>query len=181
MDTVRYFKDLAKAQLRQSRLDGAATLGLQKMQHQVAVNAGFRSWDDLLAAPESERELVVLMDREPSLNMFGFGPGDFARTREERMKNMVEWRRELRAGGRVQEIRTWIVDNLDSRKTINQWAGSYGLKHLAEQDLGYVANGEFIAAAILEGYPYRRDSSGPNATFGMSERSISAIRKRQRG
>jgi hypothetical protein len=181
VDTVRYFKDLAKTQLRQRRLDDAEAPGLQKTQHEVAVDAGFRSWDDLLAAPESERELVILMDREPTLNMFGFGLGDFAKTREEREKNMIEWRSELRAGGRVEQLRTWIVDNIDSRKTINQWAGSYGLKHLAEEEIGYVANGEFIAAAILEGYPYRRDGYGPNATFGMSERSINALRKRLRG
>lgn len=174
-------RDLAKEQIRQTRLDDGTAPGLQRIQHQVAINAGFRSWGDLVNAPESERQLAALMHQLPSLNSFGFGPGDFARTKQEREKNMLDWRRELRASKRVDTLRSWLVDNIAPRKTVNQWAGSYGLKHLAEAELDYVTNGEFIAAAILEGYPYRRDDRGPNATFGMSERSITATRKRIRG
>jgi hypothetical protein len=38
------------------------------------------------------------------------------------------------------------------------------------------ANGEFIAAALMAGYPMRYES-GPNATFGMSRRDVERVRK----
>jgi hypothetical protein len=41
---------------------------------------------------------------------------------------------------------------------------------VAEQDLGYITNGVFIAAAIIAGYSYEITDS-PNVDFGMSERS----------
>ena len=56
-------------------------------------------------------------------------------------------------------------------KTINLNHTRYGLKHIAEKEIGYIPNGVFDAAAIIAGYPYRRVDQ-PNATFGMSERSI---------
>jgi hypothetical protein len=42
-----------------------------------------------------------------------------------------------------------------------------------------VTNGELIAAAIIAGYPYQREGGGsPNALFGMSSRSITALQQR---
>lgn len=46
----------------------------------------------------------------------------------------------------------------------------------------YVSNGELIAAAIIAGYSYSRGSAtSPNALFGMSSRSITALRRPPRG
>ncbi|HEY5230871.1 MAG TPA: hypothetical protein VIJ11_08280, partial [Galbitalea sp.] len=132
-----------------------------------------------LTADETDRQIAVVMDLEPQLNQFGFGPGAFAQSAQERRENFARWRIELRASGEhVEEIRQWLERNVEPRRTINSYAGSYGLKHIAEQALGeYVANGELIAAAIIAGYPYRREADGsPNARFGMSERSINALR-----
>lgn len=184
MDTVRYFKSLAKSQLKELQSAGDARFGLQQVQHQVAVDAGYRSWDALLDADEPDRQLAMVMNREPRLNRFGFGPGQFARTIQERRAQLAEWRGELRASAsHVDEVREWLVLNIEPRQTINADAGSYGLKHLAESDLGaYVANGELIAAAIIAEYAYRSGAAdSPNAVFGMSSRSITALRRRVRG
>lgn len=183
MDTVRYFKELAKGQLKELRTAGDTQFGLQQVQHQAAIDAGYRSWEALLQADEPDRHLAAVMGREPQLNMFGFGPGAFARTAQERRVNFAQWRAELRTRAEhVDEIRAWLVQSIEPRRTMNRDTGSYGLKHLAENELGgYVANGELIAAAIIAGYAYRREAGdSPNALFGMSARSITALRGRTR-
>jgi len=50
--------------------------------------------------------------------------------------------------------------------------GSYGGKHVVEREIGfYIANGEFIMAMLLEGYPMKQDPCdvrgrpSPNGTF----------------
>jgi len=180
MDTIRFFKDLAKARLKQRRAAGHDGSALQRTQHEVAVDAGFRSWGDMLASGEDERDLAALMLREPTLNWAGFGPGDFAKTRSERDAQFAQWRVELReSADHVAQLREWLVNNADPRKTVNDRAYSYKLKHLAEEELGsYVSNGEIIAAAILAGYSY--EDVGLNANFGISQYSMKALEERRR-
>lgn len=181
MDTVRYFKDHAKAQLRELRAGLDSSRGLQQVQHQVAVDAGYLSWGELLAADQSDRRLAALMVSEPYLNLNGFGQGAYTRSLQERREQFRQWRTDLRSSSEsVEMLCRWLVDNVESRKTINEHANSYALKHLAEKDLGiYVANGELIAAALIVGYPCRKGGgTSPNADFGMSSRSITAIRRR---
>ncbi len=184
MDTVRYFKTISKARLKNLRQASDASPGLQQVQHEVAVEAGYRSWGALLSADEYDRQLAVAMHREPQLNVNGFGAGMDSRSPQERREQFAMWRAQLRgSAARVDEIRDWLVHHVDGRQTVNSNAGSYHLKHLAEEDLGsYVSNGELIAATIIAGYSYRREGSGsPNATFGMSARSITDLRRRLRG
>jgi hypothetical protein len=46
---------------------------------------------------------------------------------------------------------------------------SYGLKHVAEEEICYMPNGIFIAAAIAEGFRVKRVSyASPNAQFNIS-------------
>lgn len=183
MDAVRYFKELSKTRLKALHAAGHAERGLQQVQHQVAVDAGYRSWSALLDADRPDQDLALVMDREPQLNEFGFGPGSFAQTMQERREQFAQWRTELRAGSEhVDQLRGWLLQNIEPRQTINTEAHSYHLKHLAEEDLGdYVANGELIAAAIIAGYSYRRGGGdSPNASFGMSMRSLTALRRRVR-
>ena len=183
MDAVRHFKELSKARLKTLRASGDTGLGLQQAQHQVALDAGYRSWSALLNAGEPDIQLAAVMEREPQLHEFGFDVGAFVRTERERRDDFINWRAELRASfEHVEEIRLWLVQHIEPRQTINMGAGSYHLKHLAEEDLGgYVANGELIAAAIIVGYAYRHGSGDSlNATFAMSERSIKALRRRLR-
>ncbi|NHF61851.1 hypothetical protein [Microcella pacifica] len=181
MDTLRYFKDLAKAQHREFRGSIASdSVGLQRVQHLVAVNAGYASWDALRGASSADRDLAVAMTLEPHLCINGFGAGSFDVPLEARRARFAGWRLELRGRAtHVAEILKWLESNVERRKTINPDYGSYGLKHMAERHLGaYVANGEFIAAAIIAGYPYRRgEGTSPNATFGMSSRSLAVLRR----
>ena len=56
---------------------------------------------------------------------------------------------------------------------------SYGLKHIAESLLGrYVANGEFIAAMLLEGFKCQRIGDSPNACFNLSERGMKELQSK---
>jgi hypothetical protein len=52
------------------------------------------------------------------------------------------------------------------------------VKHLVEANCGipdhYVANGELIAAALMAGYPMRRDED-PNPLLGMSQRDLDRL------
>lgn len=178
MDSIRYFKESSKTRLKGLRSAGNLGVRLQQVQHQVALDAGYRSWGALLAADEADRQLAVVMDMEPYLNANGFGPGRYRRTLQQQREDVVEWRAELRASAEhVDEIRIWLVQHISPRKTINRNVDSYGLKGLAERKLGaYLTNGEFIAAAIIAGYPYRRIGGGsPNALFGISAQSLTVL------
>lgn len=64
-------------------------------------------------------------------------------------------------------------------KTINRNHSSYGLKLIAERDLGDITHGVFIAAAIHCGFSYRLEPGGANAFFGISENSIKKTLRRQ--
>ncbi len=72
----------------------------------------------------------------------------------------------------------WIATNLTPRKTINNDCSAYGIKHMAEPEIGYSTNGVFIAALIHCGYQFRRLPNNPNAWFNVSGESLSVIRKR---
>ncbi len=129
----------------------------------------------------TKEDLQRVMVSNPQLNDFGIGVYDSRRkTREQRDSELAAGREDLAnsldACNRVCE---WLA-NVAKIRTINEARGSYGLKHIAENDLGYITNGVFIAAAIHAGFPYRVVAGNPNATFGMSERSIKQIVLRQR-
>lgn len=70
---------------------------------------------------------------------------------------------------------SWLADKA-RRKTINPRYTSYGLKHLAEKEVGYITNGAFIAAAIHCGFAYRIHPDSPNPSFGISEKSLRPAR-----
>jgi hypothetical protein len=72
----------------------------------------------------------------------------------------------------IARLREWLAAAPKIRAP--GWS-SYGLKHIAEKALGrYVANGDLIAACILEGFIVRQDPRPaghmprPNATIGIS-------------
>ncbi len=62
-------------------------------------------------------------------------------------------------------------------KTTNKRHTSYGLKHIAEEEIGYVMNGAFIAAAVHLGFSFELISDSPNVYFGISEKSLPTYRK----
>jgi hypothetical protein len=74
---------------------------------------------------------------------------------------------------RIEECRVWLRSNIERTRTApKSGRTSYGLKHVAESHIGYISNGQFIAAAVMEGYPFRLIPGSPNVLFGMSKRSI---------
>jgi hypothetical protein len=72
----------------------------------------------------------------------------------------------------------WIDAHLVSRQTFNPRHSSYGLKHMAEEDIGYITNGQFIAAMMACGYRYK--VVGLNALFNVSERAITQLYRQRR-
>lgn len=154
-------------------------VGLQRLQHVIAVETGFRTWQAMLDAPEIERRLVIVLAKHPYLNAHGIGLFDGFRSKplEERRAIQEQDRRKLR--GSVNDVvRTgeWLRANIKPIKTINRRHHSYELKHIMERHIDYyVTNGVFIAATLIEGYPVRFND-GPNPCFGMSEKSIKAVR-----
>lgn len=183
VDTIRYFKDHSKATLRSVQAEGS-TQTLQQVQHQVAVRAGFASWSALCTASEHERRLAVVMLEHPRLNYTGLGMAFVVTTpREQQMQQYKAHRQTLRsAADRVEHLRSWLVQTFEPRKTVYDGAGSYGLKHIAEEVLrepmgGHVSNGELIAAALIAGYPHeQRPGDEPNVWFGMRAASVKAAR-----
>lgn len=173
------FRDLA------DRNDAEVSQGstLMRAQHVVAVEHGFAKWDAVIGAPEIEVYLAITMGKLPNLTDFGIGlyQGDRKLTPEQREAKHVEMRAVLRGSSdRVARVVDWLKKNIQPIKTISKRRTSYGLKHFAEKDTGYITNGVFIAAAIIAGYPYEIQPESPNVCFGMSERSITALTKVRR-
>jgi hypothetical protein len=124
------------------------------------------------------RVLTSIMANEPTLNDFGFGlyVGYRRESPAKQAEILAENRRKLLASvDRVQATCAWIDTHLLSRKTFNPRHTSYGLKHVAEREIGYMTNGVFIAAMIACGYRYKVE--GPNAIFNVSERALSWLRR----
>lgn len=68
----------------------------------------------------------------------------------------------------------WLA-KISKIKTINKSRSSYGLKHLAEKEIGYITNGVFIAAAIHCGFDFKLQIGSANVFFNMSEKSLKHI------
>jgi hypothetical protein len=84
--------------------------------------------------------------------------------------------REPRSLAQFMAARGWLR-RFSKIKAVNRCGTSYGLKHVAEDDIGYVTNGCFIAAAIAEGFTVRCVEFGsPNASPHRSARPRSVCR-----
>jgi hypothetical protein len=112
------------------------------------------------------------MAREPELTPYGFGVFDFrgeGRRPGWRAETLRQEREKLR--GQLNSFvaaRAWLR-RFPRLKRVNRRRGtSYGLKHVAEREIGYLTNGVFIAAAIAEGFVVRRIKHSPNARIGIS-------------
>lgn len=129
-----------------------------------------------------DKQLASVMDRYPTLTQFGMGVYGRYECREDREKAIEENRQKLRDNAeRVAWLVRWIEDNYTRIKSANRQRSSYGYKHQAEKFApdGYVANGEFIAAALIVGL-HPTFQVGPNVYFNISERSANAVDKRIR-
>ena len=99
---------------------------------------------------EYEEIVAAVQSKYPALTQFGFGgSGDI---RPEAVQHCVVW--------------LLKHDALDRRKTVNLRVSSYSWKHVVERACGtYIANGEFICAALYLKYKMKVD--GPNAFFNI--------------
>ena len=70
-----------------------------------------------------------------------------------------------------------LAEFVAARRWLSQWkklkqpnlkGTSYGLKNIAECEVGYLCNGVFIAAAIAEGFEPTRVGDGPNAFLNIA-------------
>ena len=84
-----------------------------------------------------------------------------------------------------EELRAWIRVNLEQTKRIGdgRFSHSYGLKHLAEESLGwYVSNGQMKGAMLAEGYRWKqcegtRTAPSPNWVFNSRRASKKATQQ----
>lgn len=124
--------------------------------------------------PTINTPLSAVLERAPQLTAFGFGL-HWLRRRE---LSKEEWQREFagqrqrlaESGAAFARCCDWISRNLERQKTISYKRSSYGLKHIAEREIGYITNGTFIAAMIACGYRWVPD--GPNAYFSVTWQSV---------
>ena len=122
--------------------------------------------DEIAAAAT---DMARILKQEPQLSDFGFGPGDFCKTREEAVAKFRSDRKTIRDPRSLAQFtvgRGWLRQ-FSKLRSLNQRGSSYGLKHIAEHDIGYVTNGVFIAAAIAEGFKVQREGNSPNALFNI--------------
>jgi hypothetical protein len=67
----------------------------------------------------------------------------------------------------TEAVINWVLQgNARKRKTINQNVSSYGLKHIAERDIGrYIGNGSFIEAMDILGFEKKRNKRNSKLFF----------------
>lgn len=112
-----------------------------------------------LALP-TPNDLRTIMQHEPQLTIEGFGiwSGHRRKSKREQEAIFAEKRQRLWGGiERIQPTCEWIEENLEPAHRFNSRWGSYTLKHLAEREVDYITNGQFIASMLLMGYRVRRD------------------------
>lgn len=163
-------------------LKNQTEISLMRAQHVIAVEYGFDKWDSLIKASAVELHLVITMAKIPELNDFGIGlyDGNKRLPKEERDAIFLKDRKVLRTSvERVRDTISWLKANVRPIKTLNSGRSSYGIKHVAEKDIGYITNGVFIAAAVIAGFPYKIRWDSPNVQFGMSEKSFKDITRRR--
>lgn len=117
--------------------------------------------------PENLALLEAVMEAHPLLTHFGYGEYDNAckATPENRA-------RLLSAVDEIQAARAWLSTQTP-RLTLNHRRSSYGLKHIASKATRcYIANGSFIAAALMDGWIVKRIPKTPNARINLSETAL---------
>jgi hypothetical protein len=142
--------------------------------------------DPAAVSPEmlanAAKDMACVLAREPLLTDFGFREygarcwtPDVSRLTEAEYAARVERERaemrDPRSLAAFIAARIWLRQ-FRKLKSFNRRGSSYGLKHVAEADIGYLTNGVFIAAAMAEGFRIERDDPGsPNVVLNISQRA----------
>lgn len=124
---------------------------------------------------EAIQEIERIIAEYPELTDFGFGTYNDRRLSPEQRQENFRTDRTLmfhpNSLNGFTKARAWLRQ-WPKTKHPNTHGTSYGLKHVAEHDIGYVTNGMFIAAAIAEGFTVKRSGpydTGPNAYFNITK------------
>jgi hypothetical protein len=121
-----------------------------------------------MMAKREARAMLRVMQQHPALTAQGFDSFWPAKLPAERRAKFDADRAELFAPGELERFGRAIewLSRFDKRETFNQSGTSYGLKHVAEREIGHTTNGVFIAAAVAAGFDARPAAWGsPNAVF----------------
>ena len=127
-------------------------------------------------------EIQRIVAQHPELTDFGFGVFDERRLSP--AEREAQFRRDRLSMFKQSSIldflkaRDWLQSQ-GKRQTINRIGTSYGLKHIAAHDIGYVTNGMFIAAAISAECQIER--AGPGSPIAFFNVAKAAWRYRRNG
>ncbi len=123
--------------------------------------------------------IQAVIDLVPELTDFGIGIYDNGRGLDKAQKKAEFDKNQsslLDSSESFEKAVFWLKQ-VGKIKSFNPHRSSYGLKHLAEKDIGYITNGVFIAAAIHSGFKYKITPQNPNVQFNMSEKSLKILEK----
>ncbi len=123
----------------------------------------------------SRDQIQKAIDKLPEPTDFGVGVYNGRRLHAAEYESKFRADREtlLNSTGAFVKTCQWL-EKIEKIKTINNKHSSYGLKHLAEEEIGYITNGVFIAA-IHCGFEFKIHRNSPNVAFNMSEKSIKKV------
>jgi hypothetical protein len=123
--------------------------------------------------PMTRSDIEAVLEKCPNLTAFGIGVFDERNLgRKEREAEFKEKREKLLTDSDgCSRAEAWLMSK-PRRETINSRRSSYGLKHVAAHDIGYVTNGAFIAAAIHCGFKFQIYYRSPNVGINISERGL---------
>lgn len=110
------------------------------------------------------KTLEEVLSENPTLSYLGLCPTDRTAETVNKLKNATK---------EISMCIDWIKDNVRVTKAISTKRTSYGLKHNVERYFpdSYIANGSFIAAALMYGFKHKRvpNDTGRNAYFNMTK------------
>jgi hypothetical protein len=121
--------------------------------------------------PMTREDIQAVIDMIPTLNAHGVGAFDAVKREYRAAYIASEQETLLRSAEECTKICEWLAQ-IEKTETPRPHAGSYFLKHLAEEEIGYVTNGAFIAAAVHCGFDFEIEPNSPNPYFNMSKKSI---------
>jgi hypothetical protein len=120
----------------------------------------------------TESDIAAVIAKVPRLNAFGVAVYCGVPLRDRAASHDRDQAELLADVDGCTRAESWLRGR-NSIKTVSCFLCSYGLKHIAEREVGYITNGAFIAAAIHCGFPYKLgENRDPNVMFGISRRSL---------
>lgn len=121
----------------------------------------------------SKETIEQVMAQEPFLTQSGFFRA-FDWPRDVRDAKFRERREAMLSPSSIDQFERsceWLRRQPRTKNPNRRVGTSYGIKHEAEKEVGYMLNGMFIAAAIACGFKVQRmEDNGPNAYLNISVR-----------